>query len=778
MSLRWSKRRDRLFNLLGYDSKGSEEEVALALDRILHGQSVIGRTSKTAQIDDLRFSDKDLNVVGTLEYGQFGVIDVVSCKLNGRVYVRKTIEKRFALKTRDQCSPQNERNILLRALKSQTKWAPHLLCAYQTATHLNLVMDYAEGGTLWDVLESSPLDGKVSEADIQWWAPQAISAIDWCHSQGFVHRDIKPHNFVLTSNAHVLLIDFGSAAPLLPPNSDGSQQIAKVHCQAPCGTCDYISPEILQAHEEALVALEMSEDNLQPQDDSVGGYGRETDWWSLGAMLYEMAYGVAPFFASDIRQTYAKITDHARSLRFKNNISLSSSFKDFLRRLLTTAELRLGRCSIDEIRFHAFFEGTNWSNLHDQSTPTDLHLPQFTYSTPIAPDATNQPSHSLAFTQMSDQSDSRAFAFSALFVSSPASAQGGSLLQATPLRTPSQGSSRSILRDHTTATSFIGFSWGPTRDAFGSAGDQQDSSPANHQLFTPRPLGHATSLSPFSTLQERNPQSTPAGAQRYPFATPVRPSAFTPYGTLPRASTIRRTAPRRTVSDREAMKQLVDCIGMSARKKVLESGRKPKALIKLPNSRSSTLKELRFDKSVMVLNDAGISYKIDSGSASVSDTTGVSLSKLEYSASSRSFSAQSLPEATYSLLTESDSSLDSDIPPSPSPSPRPGSAMSVLSRRSQTPTTAYFLRVGSNSSRSVDSKVFHSPLIPADPQWGTAPPRTTDAGVNENSKSQMANEDLSYDMLDAFEKRHSRLMDDIGLLRGRLDRVSGRLRRS
>lgn len=126
-----------------------------------------------------------------------------------------------------------------------------------------------------------------------------------------------------------MLIDFGSAAPLLSSRPDGVQLVPKQYCIVPCGTCDYISPEILKAHEEALVALEMTgnEDSFNgsftggrrregwreegyDDSDKEEGYGKETDWWSLGAMIYEMAYGVAPFFARDIRQTYSRIMGH------------------------------------------------------------------------------------------------------------------------------------------------------------------------------------------------------------------------------------------------------------------------------------------------------------------------------------------------------------------------------------------------------------------------------------------------------------------------------------
>ncbi|KAL9713901.1 hypothetical protein Ac2012v2_003512 [Leucoagaricus gongylophorus] len=73
MSLSWLQRKSKLTALLR--SNGDEDADGVALDRLLHGQNVIGKTTKTVEIEVLRFQDKDLYIVGTLEYGQFGVVN-------------------------------------------------------------------------------------------------------------------------------------------------------------------------------------------------------------------------------------------------------------------------------------------------------------------------------------------------------------------------------------------------------------------------------------------------------------------------------------------------------------------------------------------------------------------------------------------------------------------------------------------------------------------------------------------------------------------------------
>ena len=356
--------------------------------------------------------------------------------------------------------------------------------------------------------------------------------------------------------------------------------------------------------------------------------------------------------------------------------------------------------------------------------PSDLHLPHFTYNEdlsgarePRLPDPQQE--------QPTNTSNTPAFDFSAFFQpfengSSPAL----SVLRTTP---------RPILRQEAESF-FVGFSWGPAVDAFPDV-------PPTTPAAAPPP---ALSLSYHPTQAPQTP--VPAA-----LATPMR-------GGIGTASTLKRTrtAPhRRPVSDREAMRQLVDCIGLSARKRVLAAGRTPRGSALGP----PIAKTLRFTTEVPGSLDftaepwpgeaAGAGTRRD-GDSSTLDGTAV-------------FALDVGGEED-----ESDGASASDAPPSPSPSPRPGSAMSMLSRRSATPTSTLLLR----------------PPLPDDTHGVTTVPRwrrpeqhsSREATTMPSSSSspqppihlRTARGDDSEDTLEVLEERHRALMGEIASIEGRV----------
>ncbi|PIL25265.1 hypothetical protein GSI_13154 [Ganoderma sinense ZZ0214-1] len=223
---------------------------------------------------------------------------------------------------------------------------------------------------------------------------------------------------------------------------------------------------------------------------------------------------------------------------------------------------------------------------------------------------------------------------------------------------------------------------------------------------------------------------------------------------------------------------------MSARKKVLESGRKPRILLPGSSIRGSgSLKELRFDRSVAVVGDSGISFRVEQasqhshsesmlGASMLSTSSRISGMGMSVGTGAGGASGSTTGLTQEIVMDDLSSDLDSDVPPSPSPTPRPGSAMSILSRRSQTPTGSYLLRSGMTSSRtgeetrrSVSPSVVESERAPS-----RAAPYEDKSSVNLSMKTETT---FSYEYLDQMERRYKRLMGDIAIVEGRLDEVSG-----
>ena len=135
---------------------------------------------------------------------------------------------------------------------------------FDTEKHLYLVLDYVEGGELFDRIVDA---GSFTEADASRITRQMVEAIQYLHESNIVHRDLKPENLLFKARDNVdeiTVTDFGLAKIA---NDAASLKTA-------CGTPNYVAPEILFQR----------------------GYGKEVDVWSLGVILFILLCGYPPFY--------------------------------------------------------------------------------------------------------------------------------------------------------------------------------------------------------------------------------------------------------------------------------------------------------------------------------------------------------------------------------------------------------------------------------------------------------------------------------------------------
>ena len=439
--------------------------------------------------------------------------------------------------------------------------------------------------------------------------------------------------------------------------------------------------------------------------------------------------------------------------------------------------------------------------------PQDLHLPEFNYDVPLtghlvpqnSPDPVAQPP------PLDDSDTSLPFALSALRQLSSPNSLAVSSMQMTPASKFAQSVAGNAGQ---AAASFIGFTWGPALDTF----DPKMGTPTSKKVAFHNLLDTTGNQALHNRLMV---PATPRGNSDRVFATPVRgdPTA-TPFA---RPSTVRRsTAPRRVVSDREAMKELVNLVGMSARKRVIESGRKPRILAGMSigerssrRTSSGTIKELRFDMTPTVVppdekakqrrraSSVSLSYTGSMASADASSRmSDPTWSRIPLQRNPTTIGAsfgsgleeEEAEDYFWGADEDEETETETEIPASPTPGPRPGSAMSMMSRRSQTPTvTMSFGTLPSSGSlntgfgtvqrRSSGSYlavpcVYPEPmlLVPTPtPLTATAP---NPGHVRATSVEDKEEDSLSDEVFDGLSRRHARLAEDISGIHKRLNELA------
>uniref|UniRef100_A0A452ZIW6 non-specific serine/threonine protein kinase n=1 Tax=Aegilops tauschii subsp. strangulata TaxID=200361 RepID=A0A452ZIW6_AEGTS len=260
---------------------------------------------------------EDFELLTIIGRGAFGEVRLCREKTSKSVYAMKKLKKSEMLRRGQVEHVKAERNLLAEV---DSAYIVKLYYSFQDDEFLYLIMEYLPGGDMMTLLMRKDT---LTEDEAKFYIAETVLAIESIHKHNYIHRDIKPDNLLLDLSGHLKLSDFGLCKPLdssnfpnlnepdytpgkgakpLPDNTSRltnssapkrTQQEQLSHWQknrrmlaySTVGTPDYIAPEVLLKK----------------------GYGMECDWWSLGAIMYEMLVGYPPFYSEDPMSTCRKI---------------------------------------------------------------------------------------------------------------------------------------------------------------------------------------------------------------------------------------------------------------------------------------------------------------------------------------------------------------------------------------------------------------------------------------------------------------------------------------
>jgi PAS domain-containing protein len=189
---------------------------------------------------------------------------------------------------------------------------PCIIGLHQVIHHkqkLYIVMDYVHGTDLMAYIQAN---NGLNEKEAQRCFRQIVSALEYCHEHGVIHRDVKPKNILVDMQGNLKLIDFGMSNWI----EEGKLRSTF------CGTPAFASPEI-------ILGIKYT--------------GTQVDVWSTGVVLYLMVTGRYPF------ENVGEVLQSS----YKDPPNISEECKDLIRSMLVVAPEQ--RAKLSQVKKHPWY---------------------------------------------------------------------------------------------------------------------------------------------------------------------------------------------------------------------------------------------------------------------------------------------------------------------------------------------------------------------------------------------------------------------------------------
>ncbi|RAK77345.1 serine/threonine-protein kinase [Aspergillus fijiensis CBS 313.89] len=350
-----------------------QERQYLRQCRVLKSHSRCGRQDETVSL-------AGFEAIKVLGRGSFGVVRLVreqkvAERVKKDVFAMKVIRKSAMIRNSQEGHLRAERDFLVASAKS--RWIVPLIASFQDRDHLYLIMDYMVGGDFLGLLMRQCI---LPEEITRWYVAEMILCIEEAHRLCWIHRDVKPDNFLISASGHLKISDFGlafdghwahdqvyyneqrySLLRKLGIQVAGDSQDRKearkpakasFHDFGPGTETDCTPPTMgllgwRDRTQKRRLAASVVGTNQYMAPEVVRGelYDGRCDWWSIGIILYECLYGFTPFASHDRQKTKMKIHHHHETLCFPasraSDKRVSPDAIDLINYLLQEKEHRL-----------------------------------------------------------------------------------------------------------------------------------------------------------------------------------------------------------------------------------------------------------------------------------------------------------------------------------------------------------------------------------------------------------------------------------------------------